>query len=144
MKWFGLSLLLLLVALLGYCSLPLTSVATLTVSVSDQSGKKITSGATATFLDAHGAAITTVASGDAGSWDNSLHWWSHSHHATSRLRPSDARRAAAVRIAATGCEAVTLPVSLQRHYEPLSLMPHGGGPAYLLYTFQGTAVLLCS
>ncbi len=138
-------LLVLLVLVSGaaaYFSLPLTSVAILTVTLTDQTGRKITADATATYLDGTGSPIVNIAFG-LPSWDNNLHWWAHSRHATSTLRPEDAKRAAAVRIEAKGCEAVTIPVTLERSYEPLSLMPHGGGAAYFIYRFDRNVILRC-
>lgn len=143
MKKAALALVLLIAASLGYCSLPLRSVALLTIGLTDQGGRPIKAGGKATFLDAKGAEITSIASGEPGSWDNKLHWWAHSHHRTSRLRPDDAKRAVTVRVEATGCVQATAPVSLVRTYEPLSFAPHGGGPAYFIYRFERDLVLTC-
>jgi hypothetical protein len=143
MRTFAIAFVLLVVALLGYCSLPLRSVAILTVSLADQGGRPIKSGAKATFLDAKGAEITSIASGSPGSWDNKLHWWAHTHHDTSRMRPVDAKRATAVRLDAAGCESTTVPVVLDRTYEPLSFAPHGGGAAYFIYRFERDVALAC-
>lgn len=143
MKKLAIALVLLIAASLGYCSLPLRSVALLTLRLTDQAGRPIKTGGKATFLDAKGAEITSIASGQPGSWDNALHWWAHSHHSTSLLRPVDAKRAAAVRVEAAGCESTQIPVSLVRTYEPLSFAPHGGGPAYFIYRFERDIVLTC-
>lgn len=126
-----------------YCNLPLTSVATLTLALSDQIGRKITSGATATYMDSDGKPIVSITSTTPSSWDNSLHWWSHSHHATSTLRPDDAKRATMAEVRAMNCETAKIPVILERRYEPMSLMPHGGGSAYFLYSFERDVVLQC-
>lgn len=136
-------LVLLVLAPVGFCSLPLTTVALLTVSVTDQHGARIMAGATATYLDAAGKPIVTISSGDPQSWDNNLHWWAHSSHRTSILRPADAKRAVAVEVAAEGCTSIRLPVALARQYEPLSFAPHGGGPAYLIYRYDAEAPLTC-
>jgi hypothetical protein len=143
MKKVSLALLALIAGAVAYCSLPLTSVALLTVTVSDQDGRKISSDVTATYLDDAGAAIVTITPDTTGSWDNNLHWWAHSAHATSTLRPEDARRATSVVIEAAGCEAASLPVTLVRNYEPLSFAPHGGGAAYFIYEFEQSVVLHC-
>ena len=136
------ALLVLIAASIAYVSLPLISVAVLTVTLTDQNGGKITADATATYLDGGGKAIVTIAFG-LPSWDNNLHWWSHSRHAESKLRPDDAKRAVSVRIEAKGCETVTIPVNLERSYEPPSPMPHGGGAAYFIYRFDRSVVLQC-
>ena len=128
---------------MGYCSLPLTSVAVLTVTVSDQTGRKIEADATATYRDADGAPIVSITSETPSSWDNNLHWWSHSQHSTSTLRPDDAKRAVEVEVTAQGCEAARVPVALERHYEALSFAPHGGGAAYFIYRFDRDVVLQC-
>lgn len=125
-----------------YFSLPLTSVAVLTVTLTDQNGGKIKADATATYLDGGGNAIVTIAFG-LPSWDNNLHWWAHSRHPSSTLRPDDAKRAASVKIEAKGCEATSIPVVLERSYEPPSPMPHGGGAAYFIYRFDRSVVLQC-
>ncbi len=134
-----LAVFLLIVATLVTCALPLTSVATLTLSVTDQTGRKITGDASATFLDAARASIVRVTP----QWDNHIHWWSHSSHASSTLRPADAQRAVSARVEAKDCEPQTVPVVLQRRYQPPSVMPHGGGPAYYHYTFERAVVLRC-
>lgn len=143
MKKIALGLLALIAVSLAYCSVPLTSVATLTIAVTDQSGRKITSGATATYLDGDGATIVTIKNKTRGSWDNNLHWWSHSEHRTSILRPKDAKRAVSVRIEAENCEPATFPVKLNREYEALSFAPHGGGSAYFIFRFETSAMLQC-
>lgn len=123
--------------------LPLTSVAVLTITVLDQDNQKMTANATATFLDHYGKSIVKITSKTPGSWDNNLHWWTHSSHSTSKLRPADAMRAASVLIQASDCEAATLPIKLQRSYQPMSIAPHGGGAAYFIYKFDRTIVLQC-
>ena len=143
MRKFLLILFLLPLASMAYCSLPLSSVAVLTITLSDQTGAEIEADAAATYLDADGTPIVTITSETPSSWDNNLHWWSHSQHSTSTLRPDDAKRAAAVEITAKGCETVTVPVALDRHYEALSFSPHGGGAAYFLYRFDQDVVLQC-
>ena len=95
-------------------SLPLTSVAVLTITVLDQNNQKMTANVTATFLDRHGKPIVNITSKTPGSWDNNLHWWTHSSHSTSKLRPTDAMRAASVLIQASDCDAATLPIKLKR------------------------------
>ena len=127
----------------AFCSLPLTSVAVLTVVVLDQNNQKITNYVTATFLDHVGKPIVEITPKTPGSWDNNLHWWAHSSHSTSKLRPADAMRAASVLIVADNCDEATLPVKLERTYEPMSLAPHGGGSAYYVYKFDETVVLQC-
>jgi hypothetical protein len=143
MRKFWLILFLLPLASMAYCSLPLTSVAVLTLTLSDQTGAKIEADAAATYRDADGAPIVTITSEMPSSWDNNLHWWSHSQHTTSTLRPDDARRAVTVEVTAKGCEAGTVPVELVRHYEALSFAPHGGGSAYFIYRFEREVVLQC-
>lgn len=138
-----LALVLLPLVSVGYCSLPLTSVALLTVTVIDQTGRGIETGAAATYFDAAGQAIVAITSDTPSSWGNNLHWWAHSRHATSLLRPADARRAVAVDITAPGCDTQRLPVALTRSYEALSVSPHGGGAAYFIYRFDRQAVLHC-
>ena len=144
MKKFAIGFVLLLAGALGYCGLPLTSVATLTVALEDQMGTKITSDASVTFLDVANQPIITIRSREPGSWSNSLHWWAHSSHATSKLRPRDAQRATSARIEARNCESVTIPVQLVREYHAPSIMPHGAGPAFFLYTFNQKVALRCS
>jgi hypothetical protein len=126
-----------------YFSLPLTSVALLTLTATDQNGQRISSGAMATFLDRHGLPIAEITSTTPGSWDNNLHWWSHSSHPASKLRPSDAMRASSVKVTASNCKAATSSVKLVRRYEPLSIAPHGGGAAYFIYRFDQNVVLQC-
>jgi len=132
-----------LVLLAGYCSLPLTSVAVLTVTITDESGRGIAAGSTASYLDAEGGVIATITPETPGSWDNNLHWWVHSSHPTSTLRPKDALRAVAVEIGSPGCAPARLPVVLERDYEPPSLAPHGGGPAHFIYRYDAEVVLDC-
>jgi hypothetical protein len=136
--------LLLVAGLVVDYSLPLTSVATLTVVVTDQRAAKIKKDAAVTFLDADGKPITTVRTGDRGSWDNSLHWWTHSERPMNTLTPRDAQRATAARVEARNCESVSIPVRLVRRYEWPSLMPHGAGPAYFHYDFSQAVTLRCS
>jgi hypothetical protein len=136
-------LVLLALGSMAYCSLPLTSVAVLTLTLTDQTGAGIETGAAAAYLDADGAPIVTITSETPSSWANSLHWWSHSRHPTSTLRPDDAKRAATVEISAQGCETVTMPVALERKYEPLSFAPHGGGAAYFIYRFDRDVIMEC-
>lgn len=135
---------LVLLLLIGYCAVPLTSVSAITIAVEDEKGGKITANAVASFLDSDGRAILDVAVGEPPSWDNNIHWWAHSSHETSKLRPEDARRVKSALISAEGCAPLKLPVELEREYVPPSLMPHGGGRAYMLYDFTGTARLNCS
>jgi hypothetical protein len=143
MRKFLLVLFLLPLGSMTYCSLPLTSVALLTVTLTDQTGRKIDADATATYLDADGETIVTITSEMPSSWDNNLHWWSHSKYRTSTLRPEDAKRAMAVEVTAKKCEAVKVPVALERQYEPLSFAPHGGGAAYFVFRFDSEVVLRC-
>jgi hypothetical protein len=139
---FGLVALLIVVPL-GYCSLPLTQVAALTVAVYDDKNQAITSNMEAVFLDDAGGEIQRITPKTPGSWDNRLHWWSHSSHDTSLLRPKDARRARTVTVSAESCESASLPVTLQWSYEPISLFPHGSGAAFLYYQFERDVVLKC-
>lgn len=143
MRKLMLALVLLPLLSVGYCSLPLSSVAVLTVTVTDQTGRGIEAGASSTYLDAAGQPIATVTSETPSSWGNNLHWWVHSHHPTSLLRPADARRAVAVEVTAPGCATQRLPVALERSYEALSFAPHGGGPAYLIYSYDRQVDLDC-
>jgi hypothetical protein len=137
------ALALVLLLLIGYCAVPLTSVSAITIAVEDEAGGKITANAVASFLDSDGRPILDVAVGELPSWDNNIHWWAHSSHEASKLRPEDARRARSALISAEGCAPLKLPVELQTEYVPPSLMPHGGGRAYMLYDFTGTARLNC-
>lgn len=134
---------LLLCLLVGYCALPFTSVSSITIALEDQRGAKITTDGRALFQDADGRAIVEIALGEPQSWDNNIHWWAHSNHETSTLRPRNARRATRVAISARGCTPLVLPIALQGRYVPPSLAPHGGGRAYMLYEFKGTARLNC-
>jgi hypothetical protein len=133
----------LLCLLAGYCALPLTSVSAITVALESQGGRKIVSNARAAFLDADGREIVEIALGEPPSWHNNIHWWAHSSHETSKLRPEDARRARSAVISAEGCAPLSLPIELAGRYVPPSLSPHGGGRAYMLYEFNGTARLDC-
>ena len=144
MKRFGLFVLALIGGSLAYCSIPFTQVATITIKVTDQAGGKIDKGARAVFRDEAGREIVTVRSGARGSWGHNLHWWTHSSHRQSLLRPADAKRARSVRVEAKNCQARVAPVLLKRTYQPLSFMPHGGGPAYLHYRFEGSVMLQCA
>jgi hypothetical protein len=134
----------LLCLLAGYCALPLTSVSAITIALEDRNGGKITANAHASFLDAGGRTIVDIALGELPSWDNNIHWWAHSSSEESRLRPEDARRARSVLITAQDCAPLTLPIELRGQYVPPSVMPHGGGRAYMLYEFSGTARLTCN
>lgn len=142
-KKFALVLLALIGAAAVYLSLPLTSVAVLTVTASDQNGQKVTSHAAATYFDAQGTPIAKITPHTKGSWDNNLHWWTHSSHSASNLKPADAKRVASVKVEALDCDALTLPVTLERSYEPMGITPHGGGPAYFIYRFERSVVLQC-
>jgi hypothetical protein len=144
LKRFAAVFALLLCLLAGYCALPLTSVSAITLALENQGGRKIVSNARAAFLDVDGHEIVEVALGELPSWDNNIHWWAHSSHEASKLRPEDARRARSVVISAQGCAPLTLPIKLDGRYIPPSLSPHGGGRAYMLYEFNGTARLDCS
>lgn len=129
--------------LAGYCALPLTSVATVTITVTDQNGRPITENVVAAFLDAADREIATVALGALPSWGNNLHLWSHSADTTSTLRPDDVRRTARVRINARNCAPLTIQAALNGHYVAPSPMPHGGGPAYMRYSFERTVQVRC-
>ena len=144
MKRFSLLLLILVTGVVAYASLPLTTVAVLTLTLVDQTNRKITNDAEAIYLDGNQVPIVSIKFQSPSSWDNNLHWWSHSHHPTSTLRPESAKQAVWVEITAKDCETVRLPVSLARIYEPPSIMPHGGGTAYFIYSFEKTVVLQCS
>lgn len=136
--------LLLMVGLPVMWFVPFTSVATITLTLEDMQGQPVERHASAVFLDAQGATITTIKLDDRlSSWANNLHWWSHSGSDQSRLRPRDAMRATAVVVSAEGCTSQQLPIRLQSSYEPASLTPHGGGLAYLLYQFNQTVRLDC-
>lgn len=132
-----------IVLLLGYCALPLTTVSAITLTLEDEQGGKVAGPARALFLDADGREIVAIALGEQPSWDNNIHWWAHSSHEFSRLRPDDARRARSARIEAAGCAPQTVPVELTGSYVPPSPMPHGGGRAYMLYEFTRTVRLDC-
>jgi hypothetical protein len=138
-----LAVVLILCALLGYCALPLTSVSAITITLENQGGEPIAGTARASFVDGEGGKIVDVALGELPSWQNNIHWWAHSSHATSLLRPEDARRAMSVLIEAEGCAPLTVPMELHGQYVPPSLMPHGGGRAYMLYEFAQTVRLEC-
>ncbi len=143
MKKIALILLLLVATAIAYCSLPLTSVATLTLILTDQAGRKVTSGAAANFLDSDGKLIVSITSTTPSSWDNRLQWWSHSSHETSTLRPGDAKRAALAEVVVMNCETAKVPVVLERRYVSMSPMPHGAGPAYFHYSFEQDVILQC-
>lgn len=128
---------------IGFCSLPLTSVAVLTLTLIDQVGREITAGAEARYLDDQGREIIKISFDAPSSWDNNLHWWAQSEHRQSLLRPEDARRARTVEVTTKNCEPIRLPVNLERVYEPLSFAPHGGGSAYFIYRFQQDVVMQC-
>lgn len=141
-KWIIVPILALCLAL-AYCALPLTTVSAITLTLEDQAGGRIAGPARASFLDADGREIVAVTLGALPSWDNNIHWWAHSSHDSSLLRPDDARRARSVRIEAAGCAPRELPMQVVGSYVPPSLMPHGGGPAYMLYEFSRTVRLEC-
>ena len=143
MKKISIVLLALVGAIVGFLCLPLRSVVLLTVTVSDQNGQKVTGDVAATYFDAEGKPIAKITPYTKGSWDNNLHWWAHSSHFASNLRPVDAKRATSVLIEAKDCDGVTLPVRLERKYEPMGITPHGGGPAYFIYRFEQPVVLQC-
>ena len=143
MKTFLLTLVLLIVSAAVYLSLPLTSVAILTVSLLDQNNQQVTANAAATYFDADGHPIIKITPQTRGSWSNNLHWWTHNSHPTSNMRPADAMRAASVQIEAKDCEVARFAVKLDRNYSPLSQSPHGGGAAHFLYRFEHRAVLQC-
>jgi hypothetical protein len=132
-----------LALLVAYCTLPLVTVSAITLTLEDAAGGKIVGPARGRFLDADGREIVTVALGELPSWDNKLHWWAHSSHPESKLHPDDARRARSVLIEADGCAPLTLPVELGSTYAPPSLLPHGGGRAYMLYEFSAVVRLEC-
>lgn len=132
-----------LALLVAYCALPLVTVSAITLTLEDAAGGKIVGPARAHFLDADGREIVTIALGELPSWDNNLHWWAHSSHPESKLHPDDARRARSVLIEADGCVPLTLPVELNSTYVPPSLLPHGGGRAYMLYEFSTIVRLEC-
>ncbi len=132
-----------LALLVAYCALPLVTVSAITLTLEDASGRKIAGPARAHFLDADEHKIVTIALGELPSWDNNLHWWAHSGHPESKLHPDDARRARSVLIEADGCAPQTVPVELSGTYVPPSLLPHGGGRAYMLYEFSRIVRLEC-
>ena len=142
-KVLALVLILVLCTLVAYCALPLTSVSAITITLEDERGEPIAGNARASFLDGEGRKIVDVVLGELPSWDNNIHWWAHSSHEASLLRPEDARRAESALIEAEGCAPLTLPVELDGSYVPPSIMPHGGGRAYMLYEFSQTVRLEC-
>jgi len=134
---------LLIALLVGYYAVPDISISAITITVSDSHGNKITHDASATFLDAEGNEIVRVELGALPSWDNNIHWWAHSSNPQSLLRPSDAKRATSAIVRAKNCAPVKVPIALTSTYEPPSIMPHGGGSAYMLYEFNRFIYLEC-
>ncbi len=130
--------------LAGYCALPMTSVATMTITVTDQNDLPITENAAATFLDAQEREITVVALGALPSWSNNIHWWTHSSDARSHLRPDDVRRTVKIRVDAGDCEPQIIEAALTEDYVAPSLMPHGGGAAFMYYTFARKVRMQCT
>ncbi len=143
MKNFMLAVLAILGGTLVFFSLPLTSVATLTITVFDQDHQKITTDINATYFDRDGNEIIEITPQTRGSWDNNLHWWTHSSHQTSMMRPQAGLRATSTQIKAKGCKSTTISVTRNRQYQPLRFSLHGGGTAYLIYNFKQTVVLNC-
>lgn len=139
----ALAIILVLSLAVGYCALPLRSVSTITLTLVDQDGTPIETNAHARFRDAENRDIVDIALGRLPSWQNNIHWWAHSDHEASTLRPDDARRARSALVEAAGCAPVTLPIALAGTYVPPSPMPHGGGSAYMLYEFAATVRLEC-
>lgn len=129
--------------LAAHYALPRVSVSAITLTLEDEAGGKIAGRARAHFLDADGREIVTIALGELPSWDNNLHWWAHSSHPESTLHPKDALRARSVMIEAEGCVPQTVRVELRGTYVPPSLLPHGGGRAYVLYEFSRIVRLEC-
>ena len=129
--------------LAAHYALPRVSVSVITLTLEDEVGGKIAGPARAHFLDADGREIVTIALGELPSWDNNLHWWAHSSHPESQLHPKDALRARGVMIEADGCAPQTVRVELRGTYVPPSLLPHGGGRAYMLYEFSRVVRLEC-
>lgn len=134
---------LLIVLPVGWCSLPLKQVATLMLTVVDQNGRPITADVAAIYLDADNREIVKITPQSRGSWGNAMIWWAHSTNTQSLLRPADAKRARTARVEKTGCAPASVPVALERIYEPLSFSPHGGGPAHLRYHFEKQVTLQC-
>ena len=130
-------------AVFGFFSIPFTSVAVFTITIEDQNKKPTSKNAEAVFFDKQGKEITKISFKTRSSYANSLVWWSHSSHNTSHLRPKDALRTTTVRITANNCKPITIPVTIHKHYEPLSGASHGGGAAYNIYTFEKTVQLEC-
>jgi len=130
--------------LVGYCALPLTSVVSIIIHLTDQNGKPVQSKSTGKFLDGAGKTVTEIEGKRFVMEDFAIQWWASSRYPQqSHLTPDDALRVKSVEIAAEGCKPQSLPVTLTQEYNGLSFMPHGGGPAYMYYTFEPTVKLEC-
>ena len=129
--------------LVGYCSLPLTTVVSIEINLQDQDGRALP-GAAGTFVDGSGKVIGTI---EGKPWvleQHHLSWWTSSAYPDKGfMRPVDALNAREVLISAPGCVPLRLPIRLTREYHGLSLSPHGGGPAFNLYQFEPTVKLTC-
>ncbi|HEX4893557.1 MAG TPA: hypothetical protein VFV47_09735 [Hyphomicrobiaceae bacterium] len=137
------TLLVLAVLPVGYCNLPLRSFARLTILVEDQGGRKVTEDISATYLDKAGATIRVIDARTPDTFDNRLYWWAAASDHERHARPEAALSAVAVRVAATGCETKTVPVILQRTYEPAGLTAHGARSARFMYSFSANVALTC-
>ena len=126
-----------------FFSIPLSSVAMLEITVVDQNGRKITDGLNATYFDDKKTAIVKITSKTRGSWENNLLWWTSSKHGNGKTTPADALRTTLVRIDAKDCKSISIPISLNRTYVPISISPHSGGAAHFIYRFDKSATLQC-
>ena len=143
MKKFALISISFIAVIFGFFSIPFTSVVIFTITLEDQNKKPISKNAAAVFFDKQGNEITKISLKMRESHANSLIWWSHSSHKTSHLRPKDALRTTTASVSANNCTPLTIPVTIHKHYEPLSGAIHGGGAAYNIYTFKKTVQLEC-
>lgn len=130
--------------LVGYCALPTASVVSIIIHLTDQNGKPVQAKSSGKFLDGESKTVTEIAGKVFVMEDFAIQWWASSKYPQqSHLTPDDALKVKSVEIAAEGCKAFTLPVALKREYMGLSFELHGGGPAYLYYTFEPTVKLDC-
>ena len=127
----------------GYCNLPLRSFARLVVLVEDQAGEKVTDGISATYLDSNAATVRVIDARTPDTFENRLYWWASESDHDRHARPKAVLRVVAVRTAAKNCETRTVPVVLQRKYEPAGLTAHGAHAARFMYSFSATVVLRC-
>jgi hypothetical protein len=125
----------------AWCSIPMKTVVSIIIHLEDEAGVPLAREASAAFLDAEGKTIISI-EGDRGfHW---IHWWASSEFPEqSKLTPDDAKKARRAVVTAKGCESAETPIELERIYEGLSFMPHGGGPAYMYYKLEKTLRLKC-